>query len=75
LDNLGGRGRGVRNPAGNRSRHAAPQRYEHLAAHAGGSTVRFTALNSGFTADLELDLDGVVVSYSGLARRARSALE
>ena len=54
------------------SLHLVPQRYEHLHTHAGGSVVRFTALDSGFTADLELDGDGVVVSYPGLARRARS---
>ncbi len=54
------------------SLHVAPQRYEHLHAHAGGAVVRFTALDSGFTADLELDGDGVVVAYPGLARRARS---
>ena len=52
--------------------HAAPQRYEHLRTHDNGSAVRFTALDSGFTADLELDPDGLVVSYPGLARRARS---
>ncbi len=52
--------------------HAAPQRYEHLSTHPGGSTVRFTALDSGFTADLELDPDGVVLTYPDLARRAKA---
>jgi hypothetical protein len=54
------------------SLHAAPQRYEHLRRHESGSTVRFTALDTGFIADLELDPYGLVVCYPGLARRARS---
>ncbi len=54
------------------SLHAAPQRYEHLRRHDSGSAVRFTALDTGFTADLELDADGLVITYPGLARRARS---
>ncbi|GIH03673.1 hypothetical protein Rhe02_17400 [Rhizocola hellebori] len=57
------------------SLHAAPQRYEHLGRHDSGSTVRFSALDSGFTADLQLDPDGLVVAYPGLARRARSNQE
>jgi hypothetical protein len=52
--------------------HAAPQRYEHLRSSPRGSVVRFSALDSGFTADLALDLDGLVLDYPGLARRARS---
>jgi hypothetical protein len=55
----------------NLSLHAAPQRYEHLSSHPDGAVVRFTALDSGFTADLEVDGNGVVVTYPGLARRAR----
>jgi hypothetical protein len=43
--------------------HRAEQRYEHL-AH---GRVRFSS--EGFTAVLELDEDGLVVSYPGLAQR------
>jgi uncharacterized protein len=45
------------------------QRYEHLEQREAGSLVRYTSLDSGFTADLELDGDGFVVDYPGLARR------
>ena len=44
--------------------HRSQQRYEHLAP----GRVRFSS--DGFTADLELDADGLVVVYPGLARRA-----
>lgn len=44
--------------------HRSQQRYEHLAP----GRVRFSD-EEGFTADLELDADGLVVTYPGLARR------
>ena len=44
--------------------HRSEQRYEHLAP----GRVRFSS--DGFTADLELDAEGLVVVYPGLARRA-----
>ena len=44
--------------------HRSEQRYEHLAP----GRVRFSS--DGFVADLELDSDGLVLVYPGLARRA-----
>ena len=46
--------------------HAARQRYDHVRPGA----VRFTdlGLHEGFTADLELDVDGLVLLYPELAR-------
>jgi uncharacterized protein len=44
--------------------HRSQQRYEHLAP----GRVRFSD-DDGFTAELELDEDGLVVVYPGLARR------
>ena len=44
--------------------HRSEQRSEHLAP----GRVRFSS--DGFTADLDLDADGLVVTYPGLARRA-----
>ncbi len=43
--------------------HRSEQRYEHLEP----GLVRFSS--DGFVADLELDADGLVVTYPGLARR------
>jgi uncharacterized protein len=51
---------------------AYPQRYEHVRRRDdGGATVRFVDRGpaEGFVADLELDRDGFVVDYPGLARR------
>ena len=45
--------------------HASPQRYEHVRP----GVVRFVALDSDFTAELELDEDGLVVRYPRLAER------
>jgi|SRR5215218_5453708 len=45
--------------------HRSPQRYEHLR----GGVVRYIALDGDFTADLELDADGLVVRYPRLAER------
>jgi hypothetical protein len=43
--------------------HRSEQRYEHLEP----GLVRFSS--DGFVADLQLDADGLVVTYPGLARR------
>lgn len=48
--------------------HASRQRYTHLVRRpAGGALVRFQS--SGASADLEMDEDGFVVTYPGLASR------
>ena len=49
------------------SLHASRQRYEHVRP----GVVRFTDLgvHEGFTAELELDADGLVLLYPDLARR------
>lgn len=51
--------------------HASRQRYEHVRAAGDGAVVRYTDLgaNEGFTADLLVGADGLVVEYPGLARR------
>jgi hypothetical protein len=48
--------------------HASPQRYEHVRP----GVVRFVSLDGDFTADLELDADGLVVRYPRLAERVAS---
>jgi uncharacterized protein len=53
---------------------AAPQRYEHIRRTESGSVVRFIGLDSDFTADLELDPDGLLVDYPRLARRVEAGL-
>jgi hypothetical protein len=45
--------------------HASPQRYEHVRP----GVVRYVALDGDFTAELELDDDGLVVRYPRLAQR------
>lgn len=45
------------------------QRYEHVRRDEDGSVVRYVGERGAFTAELELDQDGVVRSYPGLARR------
>jgi uncharacterized protein len=45
--------------------HRSPQRYEPIDRR----TVRFLSLDSDFRAELELDDDGLVVRYPGLAER------
>ena len=48
--------------------HPARQRYEHVRRIGDGAIVRFTSLEAdGFTADLEVDGDGIVAAYPGLA--------
>lgn len=47
---------------------AEPQRYEHVRRDGDGAVVRFS-IPSGFTSDLFLDADGLVLRYPALARR------
>ena len=52
--------------------HVSDQRYEHLAINGDGATVKYASVEDGhetFTVDLELDHDGLVRHYPGLARR------
>jgi hypothetical protein len=52
--------------------HALPQRYEHVAASGDGATVKYASVEDGheaFTTALELDSDGLVRRYPGLAQR------
>jgi uncharacterized protein len=46
------------------------QRYGFLEAQADSRLYRFEALPSGFTAELPVDADGLVIDYPGLFRRA-----
>ena len=46
-----------------------PQRYTCLEKGDGGGLYRFLSLDGGFTADLSVDADGLVVDYPGLFRR------
>jgi uncharacterized protein len=46
------------------------QHYACLEKGDGGGLYRFLSLDSGFTADLVVDADGLVVDYPGLFRRA-----
>jgi uncharacterized protein len=48
--------------------HASPQRYEHVRP----GVVRYVALDGDFTAELELDDDGLVVRYPRLAERVNA---
>jgi hypothetical protein len=49
------------------------QRYTCLEHHAGGGRYKYQSLNgSGFTADLPVDDDGLVLNYPGLFRRVGS---
>ena len=48
---------------------ASPQAYEHLRSADGGSVVRYVGLDSAFTADLEVDEEGLLEFYPRLARR------
>ena len=47
-----------------------PQRYTCLEKGNRGGLYRFLSLDSGFTADLLVDADGLVLDYPGLFRRA-----
>jgi hypothetical protein len=56
--------------------HASHQRYEHLRAGSDSATVKYSSVEDEretFTADLELDRDGLVLHYPGLARRVTVA--
>jgi len=46
------------------------QRYTSLKKGNGGGLYRFQSLDGGFTADLAVDPDGLVVDYPGLFKRA-----
>ena len=48
------------------------QRYGCLEAQVEGGLYRLEALPSGFTAELPVDADGLVIDYPGLFRRAWS---
>lgn len=48
---------------------ASPQRYEHVRRTDGGSVVRYISRDGDFTADLELDANGLLDFYPRLARR------
>jgi uncharacterized protein len=53
---------------------ASPQRYEHLRTTEDGSVVRYIGRDGDFTADLELDAEGLLVFYPRLARRVEPGL-
>ena len=48
---------------------ASKQRYEHVRTDDEGATVRFLEVDRDFTADLELDSDGLLAFYPALSRR------
>ena len=48
---------------------ASPQRYEHVRTTHSGSVVRYISRGGDFTAELELDADGLLAFYPRLARR------
>jgi uncharacterized protein len=48
---------------------ASPQRYEHVRATEAGAVVRYLSRDGDFTAELELDEDGLVELYPRLAVR------
>ncbi|MHB1134401.1 MAG: putative glycolipid-binding domain-containing protein [Chloroflexota bacterium] len=48
---------------------AERQRYTCLEQRPDGATFRFEALASGFTADLQVDAEGLVIDYPGLFKR------
>jgi uncharacterized protein len=47
-----------------------PQRYTCLEKSGGGALFRFLSLDGEFTADLQVDADGLVLDYPGLFKRA-----
>ena len=47
-----------------------PQRYTCLEEGGRGGLYRFLSLDGGFTADLPVDADGLVLDYPGLFKRA-----
>lgn len=48
---------------------ASGQRYSFMGSHGEGSVVRYEGRHRSFVGDLELDADGLVVHYPGLASR------
>ena len=48
---------------------ASRQRYEPLGREGDLAIVRYTSLDSGFTAKISFDSDGFVVDYEGFLRR------
>jgi uncharacterized protein len=54
---------------------ASPQRYEHVRETEDGSVVRYISRDGDFTAELELDSDGLLVHYPRLARRVEPGLK
>ncbi len=54
---------------------ASPQRYEHVRTTENGSVVRYISRDGDFTADLELDADGLLVHYARLATRVEPGLK
>jgi hypothetical protein len=54
---------------------ASPQRYEHVRRAEDGSVVRYISRDGDFTADLELDAEGLLVHYPRLARRVEPGLK
>ena len=54
---------------------ASPQRYEHVRTTENGSVVRYISRDGDFTADLELDADGLLVHYPRLATRVEPGLK
>jgi uncharacterized protein len=53
---------------------ASAQRYEHVRAIEDGSVVRYISRDGDFTAELELDVDGLLRFYPRLARRVEPGL-
>src|SRR3954447_10130013 len=54
---------------------ASPQRYEHVRTTEAASVVRYISRDGDFTADLELDAEGLLVHYPRLARRVEPGLK
>jgi len=52
---------------------ASPQRYEHVRAKEEGSVVRYLSRDGDFTAELEVDRDGLLEFYPRLARRINAS--
>ena len=52
---------------------ASPQRYEHVGETANGSIVRYLSRDRDFTAELEIDGDGLLEFYPRLARRVNGS--
>jgi uncharacterized protein len=53
---------------------ASPQRYEHVREIEDGSVVRYISRDGDFTAELEVDDEGLLIHYPRLARRVEPGL-